>query len=108
MSNRTDIEQKRAKAAFEMADKKFEKNVLKLPAMIRTNGVANAILFAKTGTGEWKTLYKKLSKYFKDERKIYEEGELMDYILNADDSQLKALTNEIIAFLNWLRRFVKS
>lgn len=70
--------------------------------------MANAILFAKTGTSEWKTLYNKLSGYFKDEKKLFSNGDLMDYILNANDYQLKSLTNELIAFLNWLRRFVKN
>lgn len=108
MTNRTDIEQKRAKAAFYMAKEVDEKYVLKLPAMIRVNGIGNAILFAKTGSGDWSKLYNKLDAYFRDDKKLYSDGDLMSYVLKANDYQLKSLTNELIAFLNWLRRFVKS
>ena len=125
---RLNIEQERAKAAFLYAtnkDKKgnnYDGNAKKLPMYILNNGFLNTLAFAYSKS-DWKQLYLDIEDWFKKEpqnliktkleKQINElpnnekDKALMKTILELNDSELRQVTNEVLALFSWLRRFVK-
>ena len=131
MTNRAGIEQGRAAFAYARAeqgkalpDKKeqerYKSYVKKIPMMIKTNGIGAAFAYM-------------LSKKEKSEGKVYMAigGDITDWLkelikdgaynfslkdvnnfedlskrtVELDSSSYRALTIEVLAFLNWLKRF---
>lgn len=149
---RLNIEQKRAKAAFEYAkaaenSKNYGSYAKKMPMHILNNGLANALAFAYSKS-DWEQLYldiedwllsdpqnliteklndqkkviaerinkivaeKEIKKTLSDkEKKDIADKEnkkaLIETILGLNDSELRQVTNEVLALFSWLRRFVK-
>ena len=116
MSKRKDIAQKRAQQAFEISKQKeqnktFKAHVQKVPAMIRTNGLGNTLLFMKTGSDKaWKDLYGDISQWLKDQfEELSEAEDVLHKIIELDNAKLlRAMTEETLALFNWLRRFCKT
>jgi len=130
MTNTSDIstmkglEQGRAKFAYEYADgissglkEKFKSHVKSFPMMVKGNGLGAAIAFLLSKKDKEDGVYKKVGESIvgwlkKDEKyKDYEIKELSDLkslskgIIEIDSTPYRALTIEILAFFNWLRRF---
>ncbi len=130
MTNTNDIstmkglEQGRAKFAYEYADgissglkEKFKSHVKSFPMMVKGNGLGAAIAFLFSKKDKEDGVYKKVGESIvgwlkKDEKyKDYEIKELSDLkslskgIIEIDSTPYRALTIEILAFFNWLRRF---
>lgn len=115
---RLNIEQKRAKAAFEYADnaassKNYGSYAKKMPMHILNNGLANALAFAYSKS-DWQQLYKDVEKWLKEDEpqgliksKFVNNKSLMQVIIELNDSELRQVTNEVLALFSWLRRFVK-
>lgn len=102
-------------ASDNKSDNKREKNkkreykayVKKIPMFIKTNGLGATMAFIKSKGGTYKIIYEQISKWFKEEEnplKLNAE-DFVKEICNMDSQQYKAITNETLAFLNWLRRF---
>lgn len=115
---RLNIEQKRAKAAFEYAEaatnsKNYSSYAKKMPMHILNNGLANALAFAYSKS-DWQPLYKDVEKWLKEDEpqnlikdKFVNNKSLMQVIVELNDSELRQVTNEVLALFSWLRRFVK-
>ena len=80
-----------------------------IPPIIMNNGLLPALAHAhaheKTG---WKSVFKAAEKHLQDDDiKLLPKGaDLLDYLITKADSQsLKLITNEILAWLEFLRRF---
>ncbi|MCP4107699.1 MAG: type III-B CRISPR module-associated protein Cmr5 [Desulfobacteraceae bacterium] len=127
------IEQVRAKFAYECAEKvskedyrkKYKAYVKKIPAMIKTNGLAATFAFVlskakikekeKARTADAKAyhkIYEQTSAWLSQDQKNLialsekETDELVNKILKLEtSSEYRAVTVEILAFFNWLRRF---
>jgi len=129
-NNIKNIEQERAKSAFEMANsgsKDYTSQVKKFPMYIKVNGFTNAMAFAyskafngKNENEEWKKLYLDIGEWLKKEPQEIIRTKLVNYdktkekrvnlmntIVNLNANELRLVTSEVLAFLNWLKRFVK-
>jgi CRISPR-associated protein Cmr5 len=125
MGHRINIEQKRAKAAFEFAQvgnsvDNYSGIVRKAPMYILTNGFANFLAFAYQKTlakpdknKDWKLFYAHLLTWFKTEpqqiiqAKLPDTANFMQVIAGLEDTELRLVTFEALELLAWLRRFVK-
>jgi len=128
MSNIRTLEQGRAQFAYKCAEegkslgKDYKQYVKKIPMMIKTNGLGSAFayIFSKS---EWKKengqekpknayaqIYEHTYRWLKQNNKLgifkpNENEDLVAKVINLESQQYRALTNEVLAFFNWLRRF---
>jgi len=114
------LEQIRAKNALEAAENDFYKFsgpgggdiVKKVPTMIMENGLLAAMAFAvedKNKSG-YVDVFKACLEHLKDVKDVKEVKEVKEYLSDLttkDSSELRAVTSEIMAYLNYLRRFAK-
>lgn len=116
------IEQGRADFAFQCATigskskkpKEYKSYVKKTPMMIKTNGLGATIAFtmSKGKDGNtWDLIYKQISEWLKRTENQYlinnQTGELSEIVIKLDSGQYRAVTNEVLALFNWLRRFAE-
>ncbi len=119
MSNQTTTEQNRANDAWECVEKVEEagkKNktlkqnygswARKLPAMIQTNGLAQAMAFlCAKNKDHHKLLYKHVSEWvLRDDDR---HNELIPLILRESSGSYRRRTTEAISYSLWLRRFAE-
>jgi CRISPR-associated protein Cmr5 len=111
-TTRNTLEQGRAQHAFEQAKKytgdkeKFASYAKKLPMMIKTNGLGASMAFAKAKNEKaWKELFQAIEEWLKE--KNYVQEALLEELVKMDSTSYRILTNEIIAYLSWLRRFAE-
>jgi len=126
------IAQARAKFAWECAngkDKEYGSLVSKIPTYIKTNGLLNTLAFlyskSKNDNREEKLL-KQICNWLTgqnlpngvnafpmiESRKLtvgnnFQET-VLNYLMTSDARDLIQCTTEVLALLNWLRRFAKS
>ena len=108
-------------------DDKYKSYAKKIPMMIKTNGLGNAFAFIlskqkgidkqKRKAGEkdnpknaYDLIYEQVSYWLKSPDKKYlldgkESQDLVKIFIQLDSAQYRAVTNEVLAFFNWLRRF---
>ncbi|MBS1553117.1 MAG: type III-B CRISPR module-associated protein Cmr5 [Bacteroidetes bacterium] len=122
-TNLKGIENGRAEFAYQCAEqgkdkgKDYKSYVKKIPMMIKTNGIGStfAFMFSKNGKKEgivyleigrhvFEWLKKDVNKSFKLEN-INSFQDLVKNIVKLNSTEYRALTIEVLAFLNWLRRF---
>jgi CRISPR type III-B/RAMP module-associated protein Cmr5 len=127
------IEQARAAFAWECAEsksKEYGRQVNKVPTYIKTNGLLNtmAFFYSKQGEGKgdvlkdicrWLTgdsqpnsykIFPLIEKNKLPEGKNLEE-QVLNYLLNIQTSNARFIiqcTSEVLALMNWSRRFAKS
>ena len=120
------IEQGRAKFAYECANHvskelkgSYKSHVKSFPMLVKTNGLGAAVAFLFSKKDKEHGVYKEIGKSIvdwlkKDERcKDYGLKNLSDLkslaegIVKLDSLHYRALTIEILAFFNWLRRFAE-
>lgn len=123
-NNRQQLEQGRASIAYtrvkEFVDSKPGENVLgeyksyskKFPMMVKTNGLGAALAFiCSKNPKAYKRLYEDLTVWLKEDKKKIvnlEQRDLLQQIVDMDDAaRYRALTNEVLAFMNWHRRFTE-
>ena len=108
------LEQIRAKNALEAAENgsyKFSGPgdgdiVKKVPTMIMENGLLAAMAFAvedKNKSG-YEDVFKACLKHLSVGKEV---KEYLSDLTTKDSSELRAVTSEIMAYLNYLRRFAK-
>jgi CRISPR-associated protein Cmr5 len=110
-TTRNTLEQGRAQHAFEKAkdagDKeKFASYAKKLPMMIKTNGLGASMAFANAKNERaWKELFQAIEDWL--QKKDYIKNALLEELVKTDSAHYRILTNEVIAYLTWLRRFAE-
>lgn len=130
MANETNIkgiERGRAKFAYECAERgsKIKNNkgyrayTKKIPMMIKTNGLGATFAFVKSKVDNnkdkdgyaYKCIYENTILWLKDNPKelidLSCDKDLVYEIIKLDSFRYRALTIEILAFFNWLRRFAE-
>jgi CRISPR-associated protein Cmr5 len=129
MSNKTIItklERGRAEFAYrkvkevlgknEKIQKEYRSHAKKLPQMILSNGLGQslAFTFSKAKDKEenaYHLLYSQLSEYLESESVARiakpQNCELIEWVISLDSTQYRYVTEEVLAFLNWLRRFAE-
>jgi len=129
MSDNNRLERGRAEFAFERAEDiktkydnisgSYKSYVKKMPMLIKTNGLgaALAFVFSKRTTETKKNaygytlLYDDIAKWLKrDEKELvkFDKNEdLVKEVVSLNSSEYRAVTIEVLAFLEWLRRFAE-
>lgn len=95
--------------------KEYRSYIRRLPTMILTNGLGQALAFvvAKSENGNaYELIYKQLTNYMKSKyiTKIQmpqDEKEFLKWVISCDSQTYRYITQEILAFLNWLKRFAE-
>ena len=120
------LEQGRANFAYEFAKNvnsdlkdKFKSHVKSFPMLIKTNGLGASIAFLfskgdKEG-GVYKLVGNSIVEWLKKDNKYTKYGltrlnnlqTLTEDITKLNSFNYRALTNEILAYFNWLRRFAE-
>jgi len=123
------LEQQRAKFAYEKAKsiadaggkkaKEYKSYAKKLPMMIKSNGLGASLSFALSKSKDkngnktsWGSLYEDLNSWLRKPHKVWILGtnppaDLSEAAINLNSQEYRALTVEVLAFLNWLRRFAE-
>jgi len=122
------IERSRAKYAYECAEnanridkkKEYESYVKKIPMLIKSNGLAPTLAFIKAKSTEetskagyaYHLIYSQLNEWLKNEPKEIlneklRDSDLIKAILELNSDEYRAVTNEVLSFLTWLKRFAE-
>ncbi|MFM9947494.1 MAG: type III-B CRISPR module-associated protein Cmr5 [Saprospiraceae bacterium] len=123
LSLRKKIEQGRASVAFSrvkafVAEGKdldeYKSYSRKFPMMVKTSGLGAALAFIQS---KQKTAYNRILDDIMhwlrvDEKKIVvvntqDRKEFLNQVLDLDANQYRGLTTEVLAFMNWHRRFTE-
>ncbi len=124
-TNRTGLEQGRAAYAWQCAEagakldksKEYKSYVKKMPMYIKTNGLGAAVAFAfakgaKEGKADiknpWGLIYSQTEDWLKkDERRLIslENNPLAQILTETNSAAYRAATVEVLALLNWIKRF---
>lgn len=97
-----------AQSTDEDLKKKYKSSAKKLPVLIKTNGLGQALAFInKRDNGNIK-LYDMIGEWLacKQLIELGENGELVDVIISKPSNEYRRITTETLALLNWVRRFV--
>ncbi|GAB5047028.1 type III-B CRISPR module-associated protein Cmr5 [Thermodesulfovibrio sp. TK110] len=116
------IEEKRLndheKKVFEKY-KKYKENyssyTKKLPTMILSNGLGQTLAFVKSKAKDgnaYELLYAQMSEYMKSNSVIRiqmppDKNELIEWVISCNSKEYRWITQELLAFLNWLKRFTE-
>jgi len=107
LNNQTDF-QYLTKEELEKAQKSFGKDyksyVKKIPMMVLTNGLGAtfAFVYSKKKNGNaWELIYNQTKVWFQ----VPENDELVKWIIDQESPEYRAVTNEVLALFNWLKRF---
>lgn len=116
------IEQGRADFAYQCAlkgsrcakPKEYKSYVKKAPMMIKTNGLGATLAFILSKSSEgntWSLVYQQIDEWLKRNENTYllsnKTGDLAGIIIQLESGQYRAVTNEVLALFNWLRRFAE-
>jgi CRISPR-associated protein Cmr5 len=112
------IEQGRANQAFEFVNDvktnkadswdEYKSGVRKLPVLIKTNGLGQALAFIKNRKN-FPKIYDQLADWLqeKDQKHLVpQEGELVQQVIQMPSATYRQVTVETLALLMWMRRFV--
>ena len=119
------LEQGRAKFAYDCAlegskiekKKEYKSYVKKVPMLIKANGLGSTFAFIKSKSTDDKSkpgyayhlIYNQTKDWLKNDNKklldIGEDDNLLEKIISLDSIEYRAVTIEVLAFFNWLKRF---
>jgi CRISPR-associated protein Cmr5 len=121
------LEQGRAYFAYEQVqsvageryDKEYKAYVKKIPMLIKTNGLGAAIAFVdakskgKVNNSKlaYEAIYEQITEWLKKDEKLLvdlSEKNLTEAIVLLESRNYRAVTVEVLALFNWLRRFAEA
>jgi len=110
-SGRAEFAYKCAKEGISLG-KEYKSYVKKIPMLIKTNGLGATFAFMKAKGGTYDTIYKQTYKWLKEDNKLglfkqNENEDLVAVIIKQKSAEYRALTNEVMAFFAWLKRFAE-
>ena len=119
-NRRFELGSNRAEAAFSYVktiteshrslEKKYKSLVRKTPMRIKANGLSSTLAFIfskKKGNEQHAILYSQLEDWLSNNDMLEAEGnEFVEAIVAMNNAERRFVTNELLAFLSWLRRFV--
>lgn len=108
------LEQIRAKNALEAVGKyefkgKNEGDIVKkIPTMILDNGILATATFAKEARHGYEKVFHAVIDHLKNIGTMpNDQNQIISWLVTVDSSELRAVTAETMAYLNYLRRFAK-
>lgn len=125
VTKKSGLEQGRAAFAYAYAsegnkldkNKEYKSYVKKMPMLIKTNGLGAAVAFAfakgsKNGIPDkknpWGLLYTQMEEWLKEDGKRllqFDTHQLAKKLTEINSTEYRMVTIEILALLNWLKRF---
>jgi len=95
--------------------KNYRSYVKKIPTMILSNGLGQTLAFIKSKSKKenaYKLIYEQLTEYMRSPyttrmQMPEDKKELIDWVISCDSEKYRYITQEILAFLNWLKRFAE-
>jgi len=115
-NNLTD-EEKKVINFYKNLLKNYRSYVKKIPTMILSNGLGQTLAFIKSKSEKgnaYKLIYEQLKEYMrspytttKQMQMPEDKKELIDWVISCDSEKYRYITQEILAFLNWLKRFAE-
>ena len=89
---------------------KYKSGAKKLPVLIKTNGLGQALAFINERDEGNKKLYDMIAEWLTCKQLIETGGsvDLVEVVINEPSNKYRQLTTETLALLNWVRRFVDS
>lgn len=113
------IEQGRAKFAYDSVNqvvqnanvdkkKKYKSGAKKLPVLIKTNGLAQALAFINNRDDGNVELYNTIRDWLSQKQLIELDIniDLVAIVIDKPSNEYRRITTETLALLNWVRRFV--
>jgi len=87
----------------------------KIPTMILTNGLGQTLAFVKAKAemgNAYELLYNQMSTYLQSEntttiRMPSDKNGLLEWIISCDSREYRFITQELLSFLNWIKRFAE-
>lgn len=126
MTTMRGLERGRAEFAYSYANdiesglkEKFKSHVKSFPMLIKTNGLGAAVAFLFSKRDKESKVYKfvgnSIVNWLKEDEKYKDYGidklsdleSLSKGIIEIDSTSYRALTIEVLSFLNWLKRFAE-
>ena len=110
------VEQGRAKFAYDQVKevavdanpedlkKKYKSGAKKLPVLIKTNGLAQALAYIQN-RDNYPRLYNQIASWLRT-KGLIEGGDLVEQVVDMESNEYRTITTETLALLNWVRRFV--
>ena len=110
------VEQGRAKFAYDQVKKiaadanpedlkkKYKSGAKKLPVLIKTNGLAQALAYIQN-RDNYPELYEQIASWLRT-KGLIEGGDLVEQVVDMESNEYRRITTETLALLNWVRRFV--
>jgi len=93
--------------------KKYRSYSRKLPSMILSNGLGQTLSFIKAKDEKaYEILYEQLTKYIKSNNTVRiqmpsDKSDLTEWVISCNSEKYRYITQELLAFLNWLKRFAE-
>ncbi len=95
--------------------KEYRSYTRKIPQMILSNGLGQtlAFVYAKKENGNaYDLIYQQLTDYLKSDstariRMPENQNDLIEWVISLDTYNYRYVTEEVLAFLNWLKKFAE-
>jgi CRISPR-associated protein Cmr5 len=113
-NNLTD-EEKKVINFYKNLLKNYRSYVKKIPTMILSNGLGQTLAFIKSKSEKgnaYKLIYEQLTEYIRNPyttriQMPEDKKELVEWVISCGSEKYRYITQEILAFLNWLKRFAE-
>ncbi|OCS91028.1 type III-B CRISPR module-associated protein Cmr5 [Caryophanon latum] len=119
-NSRIGIENGRAAFAFRVVEtavndknvtsSEYRSYVKKLPTLIQVNGLGQALAFCYQKGKTYRVIYDQLHEWLKQSKPQYFKNDgksFIEVVINLDSQSYREVTVEVMAFLNWMRKFVE-
>jgi CRISPR-associated protein Cmr5 len=95
--------------------KEYRSYTRKISTMILSNGLGQTLAFVKAKAKDgnaYELLYAQMTEYMKSNSVIRiqmppDKNELIEWVISCDSKEYRWITQELLAFLNWLKRFAE-
>jgi len=100
-------DEKTQKSVPSKQQKEYKAYVKKIPMMILSNGLGAtfAFVYSKKDKDAYGLIYKQVDEWLKQCHIQKSDGELIKWIISQESPEYRAVTNEVLALFNWLKRF---
>lgn len=108
-------EEKRVLSFYETLCKNYRAYARKIPQMILSNGLGQTLAFVKSKAkngNAYEVLYSQMTDYLKSDStaripRPQDINELVEWVISLNSYQYRYAIEEILAFLNWVKRFAE-
>ncbi len=99
----------------EKKKKEYRSYTKKIPTMILSNGLGQTLAFVKAKAKDgnaYELLYAQMTEYMKSDSAVRiqmpsDKNELIEWVISCDSKEYRWITQELLAFLGWLKRFAE-